>query len=47
MKEILHALKTIKNGKSPGSGQLHINILKILEERYIDIMVILFNPQKE
>lgn len=41
--EIVYALKTAKEGKSPGPDELPIELLKIIETEYIDILVKLFN----
>lgn len=41
--EVLRAIKNSKSGKSPGPDQLHIEMIKLLEEEHIDRLVQLFN----
>lgn len=41
--EVLKAIKNSKSGRSPGPDQIHIEIIKLLEEEHIDMLVRLFN----
>ena len=41
--EVVKAIKNSKIGKSPGPDQIHIEIIKLLEEENIDTLVRLFN----
>lgn len=41
--EVLKAIKNSKNGRSPGPDELHVELLKLLEEENLDILVQLFN----
>ncbi|VEN57771.1 unnamed protein product [Callosobruchus maculatus] len=41
--EVIKAIKNSKAGKAPGPDQIHIEIIKLLEEEHIDTLVHLFN----